>query len=113
MRPWLYAVYFLFALILSLVISQLDFVATFITVALSLAALILWRYKRPQDFAIQGYLPRVFVAVTFVIVFFAGFLVLRKTQPMNYRANDLAALAFLSLFLALYFGAAAWKKRIP
>jgi len=112
MQRRLYAIYLLYALTISYVISQLGFLATLITVALTVPAVILWRNKRPQDFTVQNYLLRVFVACMYALVFFAGYLILRKTQPMNYRANNLAAIGVASFLLAIYFGTTG-KKTTP
>jgi hypothetical protein len=49
--------------------------------------------NRPQDFFITNHTPRLFIIVMWALVFFAGYLVIRKVQPTNYRAYNLAALA--------------------
>jgi hypothetical protein len=102
MRPWLYAVYFLHALVFASVISQFDFLATSVAAILSVLGVILWVKKRPSDFVLRNYLPRVLVASTYALVFFLGFLLLRILQPTNYRRNGLAAIGIASALLAIY-----------
>lgn len=110
MRPWLYTAYFLHALIFSFIISQFDFVATAAAVVLTVFGAILWRKKRPNDFIVRNYMPRVLVSSTYALVSFAGFFLLRDLQPMNYRRNDLAGLAILSALLAIYFATVGRKS---
>ena len=109
MRPWLYTAYFLHALIFSFIISQFDFVATTIAAIFTVLGAILWRRKRPNDFVVHSYLPRVLVASTYTVVSFVGFFLLRELQPMNYRRNDLAALGIFSALLAIYFATVGGK----
>jgi hypothetical protein len=108
---WLYASYSLFAVIAAYVISQLGFLATLVTVALMLSVVLLWRKRRPHDFTIANYLPRVFLSLMYALVFFTSYLIMRKTQPTNYRVHNLAAIAILSVLLAVYFGSIGRKSR--
>jgi hypothetical protein len=107
----MYANYFLFAVITAYVISQLGFLATLITIALMLAAIPPWRKRRPQDFKMANYLPRVFISLMYALVFFTSYLIVRTTQPTNYRAENLAALAIVSVLLAIFFGSIGRKSR--
>jgi hypothetical protein len=109
MRPWLYTAYFLHAPIFSIIISQFDFVATTIAVIFTVLGVILWRRKRPSDFIVRNYLPRVLVSSTYALLLFAGFLLLRKLQPLNYRRNGLAALGIFTALLAIYFATVGRK----
>jgi hypothetical protein len=81
------------ALITSYSLSELGLVATLVSVGLLLCGMLVWRGSRPQDFLIVNYLPRLFITVMWTVVFFIGYLVVRRVQPTNYRAYDLAALA--------------------
>jgi membrane protein DedA with SNARE-associated domain len=103
-RARLFAGYFLFAVISAYVISQLGFLGTVIAVVLMLSAILLWRKRRREDFKIASYLHRVFISLMCALVFFTSYLIVRATQPSNYRAEDLAALAVLGILLASYFG---------
>jgi hypothetical protein len=47
------------------------------------------------------------------IVFFVAYLVVRRVQPTNYRAYDLAALAIWFAFMAYSFWARNGFKRSP
>jgi uncharacterized membrane protein len=102
MRPWLYLIYLLHALFFAFVISQFGFLATSVAAILTVLGVILWIKKRPSDFVVHNYLPRVFVASTYALAFFAGFLLLQKLQPMNYRKNDLAAVGIVAALLGIY-----------
>ena len=82
-----------------------------ITAALLMSGMVLWIKKRPQDLQIPSYWRRVFIALMYAILYLGGYFLLRKVQPTNYRANDLAALAILSFFLAIYFATAGKKSR--
>lgn len=106
----LYAICFLVAVISSYVISQLGLIATCINVVLVLSGVLAWKNKRPQDFILTSHLPRVFIGLMWAFVFFAGYLIVRKVQPMNYRVHNLAALAIFSALLAIYFGSIGHKK---
>lgn len=110
-RIWLYAGYFLFAVISAYVISQLGFLGTVIAVVLMLSAVLLWRKGRPQDFKTVSYLQRAVISLLFALVFFTSYLIVRATQPSNYRAEDLAALAVLGILLATYFGWSGRERR--
>ena len=112
MRPWLYGVYFFHAVGFSVVISQAGFLPTLVAVALTVLGVILWRRKCPHDFAIRSYVPRVLVALTYALVFFVSFQFWRKTQPMNYRVNDLAALGVVCLLLAIYSATIGRRRKV-
>ena len=103
MRPRLYTVYFLHALIFAFVISQFDFLAASLVALFSALGAILWRRKRPGDFVVRNYLPRVLVASTYALVFLAAFFLQRYFQPMNYRRDVLAAVSIFAALLAAYF----------
>jgi hypothetical protein len=111
MRPSFYALYFLHAVVFSAVISQTGFLPTLIAAVVTVLGLVVWRINRPQDFVVRGSLPPVLVALTYGLVFFAGFRLMRKIQPMNYRANDLAGLSVVCLLLAIY--SATIRRRNP
>jgi hypothetical protein len=98
-----YVSYSLFAAVTSYVISQLGFLATFINAAIIVSVVLLWRKKRPQDFTFVNLSPRVSVTLMCALVFFVSYLIVRKTQPENYRLEHLAALVVFSVLLALYF----------
>ena len=106
-----YASYALFAVVTSYVISQLAFIATFITAAIMVSGVLLWRKNRPQDFTFGNHSPRTFVTLTCAFVFIVSYLIVRKTQPANYRVEHLASLAVFSVLLALYFASIGTKKR--
>jgi hypothetical protein len=106
-----YISYALFAVVTSYVISQLGFLAMLITASIMVSGVLLWRKKRPQDFTFVNHLPRVFATLTFALVFVASYLIVRETQPTNYRVEHLAALAAFSVLLALYFALISVKKR--
>lgn len=112
MRLSFYVLYFLHAVVFSTVISQTGFLLTLIAVVVTVLGLVVWRRNRPDDFVVRGPLPRVLVALTYALVFFAGFQLLRKVQPMNYRANDLAVLSGMCLLLAIY-SATVRQRRKP
>ena len=99
----IYAGYFLFAVISAYVISQSGPFATAITISAMLLAILLWRKKRRQDFRIANYLARVFISLFFAFVFSAAFVIVRAKQPENYRTENLAGLAIVSVVLAGYF----------
>jgi uncharacterized membrane protein YbhN (UPF0104 family) len=109
---WIYANYFLFAAITAYVISQFGFLATLITVSLLLSAILFWRKRRPQDFRMASYLSRVFISLMYALLFFTSYLIVRATQPANYRAEHLAILAIVSVILAIYFGSIGRKSRL-
>jgi hypothetical protein len=52
-----------------------------------LAAILPWRKRRPQDFKMANYLPSVFISLMYALVFFTSYLIVRATQPTNYRAE--------------------------
>jgi NADH:ubiquinone oxidoreductase subunit H len=79
--------------------------------ALITSGMLLWRKKRPQDLVIASYWTRVLIALMYVLLFLGGYLLVRRIQPTNYRANDLAALAIVSLLLAIYFAVAGKESR--
>ena len=108
MNPWLYPAYFLFAVIMAYANSQLGFFGAAVVVLLMLTGILFWKKRRPQDFKITKYL-RVFLTLMFGLVFLSSYFVVRAIQPANYRAENLAGLAALSLFLAVYFG--YWYKQ--
>jgi hypothetical protein len=108
---WIYASYFLFAVITAYVVSQFGLIATLIAVSLMLSGILLWRKRRPQDFQMANYLPPVFSSLVYALVFFTSYLIARATQPTNYRAETLAALAIVSVLLAIYFGFIGRKSR--
>jgi hypothetical protein len=89
----LYTICFLGAVISSYSLSELGLFVTLITVGLFLCAILAWRGTRPQDFVIANYVPRLFISVMWALVFFVSYLIVRRVQPTNYRAYDLAALA--------------------
>jgi hypothetical protein len=89
----LYTICFLGAVISSYSLSELGLFVTLITVGLFLCAILAWRGTRPQDFVIANYGPRLFISVMWALVFFVSYLIVRRVQPTNYRAYDLAALA--------------------
>ena len=89
----LYTICFLGALISSYSLSELDLFVTLITVGLLLCGILVWRGKRPQDFVIANHLPRLFISVMWALVFCVSYLIIRRVQPTNYRAYNLAALA--------------------
>jgi hypothetical protein len=107
----LFAIYLLLALVIGYAISQTNLIGTVIAAALSTSGILLWRKKRPEDLVIANYWIRVLIALMYSIVFLGGYLVVRKFQPANYKANDLAALAILSFLLAIYFAVAGDKSR--
>jgi hypothetical protein len=109
---WPFVIYFLFAAICAFAISQWGLLATLITVGLSLSGVLLWRRRRPQDFVIKDYRPRVLVSLMYAVVFFSAYLIVRRTQPTNYRGYNLLALAVLSILLAVYFSSTG-RKRVP
>jgi hypothetical protein len=112
MRPSFYALCFLHAVVFSAVISQTGFLPTLIAAVVTVLGLVVWRRNRPQDFVVRSSLPPVLVALTYGLVFFAGFRrLMRKIQPMNYRANDLAVLSVVCLLLAIY--SATIRRRNP
>jgi hypothetical protein len=106
----LYTVCFLGAVITSYSLSQLRHLVTMVIVGLLFGSVLAWRGARPQDFAIKNYLPRLFISVMWSFVFFASYLVVRKVQPTNYRAFDLAALGIWFALMACYFGLKAASK---
>jgi hypothetical protein len=106
----LYAICFLVAVISSYAISQLGLIATCTNVVLVLAGVLAWKNKRPRDFILTSDWPRVFIGLMWAFVFFAGYLIVRKVQPMNYRAHNLAALAIFSALLAICFGSIGRKN---
>ena len=108
----LFAIYLLLGLVIGYVESQTSFLGTLITAALLMSGMVLWIKKRPQDLQIPSYWTRVFIALMYAILYLGGYFLLRKVQPTNYRANDLAALAILSLLLAIYFALAGKKSRL-
>jgi cytochrome bd-type quinol oxidase subunit 1 len=97
----LFAIYLLLGLIIGYVTSQTNLIGTATAAALITSGMLRWRKKRPADLAIATYWRRVLIALMYLLIFLGGYLVVRKSQPTNYRANDLAALAILSLLLAL------------
>jgi uncharacterized membrane protein YgaE (UPF0421/DUF939 family) len=105
-----YAIYFLVAVIFAYVTSQSGLLATVIAIALTLSGILLWRKKCPHDFVTPSYYIRVFVSVMYAVIFLFSFLIVRKTQATNYRANNLAALAIFFLLLAIYFGFVGRRK---
>jgi hypothetical protein len=109
-RP-VYGICVLFAVICSYVLSQLGFLATLVTIGLSLCGLLVWRKTRPQDFIVKDYLTRVFTALTWVLVFSVSYFIVRMFQPTNYRIHNLASMVIFSALLALYFGAIGWTRR--
>jgi hypothetical protein len=88
-----YTIYFLVAVICSYSLSELRLFVTLVTVGLLVCALFVWRANRPQDFFITNHMPRLFISAMWALVFFVGYLAVRKVQPTNYRAYNLAALA--------------------
>jgi hypothetical protein len=107
----LFAIYLLLGLVIGYVISQTNLIGTVIAAALITSGILLWRKKRPADLVIANYWIRVLIALMYSIVFLGGYLLVRKSQPANYKANDLAALAILSFLLAIYFAVAGDKSR--
>ena len=107
----LFAIYLLLGLIIGYVISQMNLLGTVITAALITSGMVFWSKKRPQDLLIASYWTRVFIALMYAILYLGGYFLLRKIQPTNYRANDLAALTIVSLLLAIYFAVAGKKSR--
>jgi len=103
MNPWLYPAYFLFAVIMAYANSQFGFFEAAVVVLLMLSAILCWKKRRPQDFKITKHI-RVFLIPMFGLVFLTSYFLVRAIQPANYRAENLAGLAALSLFLAIYFG---------
>jgi hypothetical protein len=89
----LYAIYFLVAVASSYSLSELGLLVTLVTVGLLAGAMLVWKRKRPQDFLIANHMPRIFISLMLAFVFFVGYLIVRKVQPTNYRAYNLAALA--------------------
>lgn len=89
----LYAIYCLVAVISSYSLSELGLFVTLVTVGLLVCATLVWKRKRPQDFLFANHMPRIFISLMCAFVFFVGYLVVRKVQPTNYRAYNLAALA--------------------
>jgi Ni,Fe-hydrogenase I cytochrome b subunit len=108
----LFGIYLLLGLVLGYVDSQTSFLGMVITAALIASGVVLWNKKRPQDLQIPSHWTRVFIALMYAILYLGGYFLLRKVQPTNYRANDLAALAILSLLLAIYFALAGKKSRL-
>jgi hypothetical protein len=104
--------YSLFAVVISYVISQLAFIAMLVTAAIMVSGVLLWRKNRPQDFTFVNHSPRIFVTLTCALVFIGSYLIVRKTQPANYRVEHLATLAVFSVLLALYFGSIGLKRRL-
>jgi hypothetical protein len=105
-RRLLYAICFLGAVVSSYSLSELGLFVTLITAGLLLCGILVRRGKRPQDFIIANYLPRLFISVMWALVFFVSYLIVRRVQPANYRAYNLAA-------LAMWFGVVAyllWTK---
>ena len=111
MRRTLYVVLSLFAVVLSYSLSQCSFVTTLIYLALSLWGILVWRSRRPKEFFITNYLSQALVALTWALIFFASYVIVRRAQPANYRVEHLAAAWILSAALALYFGSAGILRR--
>src|SRR5215470_7468924 len=111
MRCTLYVVLSLLVVILSYSLSQWNFLATFIYLALSLCGILAWRSSRPQDFLIANYLSHALIALTWALIFFASYVLVRKFQPANYRVRLLVEAWILSAALALYFGSAGIIRR--
>jgi hypothetical protein len=88
-----YTIYFLVAVFSSYSLSELGLFVTLVTVGLLVCAMLVWRANRPQDFFITDHMPRLFISAMWALVFFVGYLAVRKVQPTNYRAYNLAALA--------------------
>jgi hypothetical protein len=112
-RGLIYTICFLGAVLSSYSLSQLGIFLTLITVGLLLCGIMVWRGRRPQDFVLASYLPRLFISTMWAIVFFVAYLVVRRVQPTNYRAYDLAALAIWFAFMAYSFWARNGFKRSP
>jgi len=87
----LYAIYFLVAVASSYGLSELGLLVTLLTVGLLVGAMLVWKRKRPQDFLIANHMPRIFISLMWAFVFFVGYLIVRKVQPTNYRAYNLAS----------------------
>jgi hypothetical protein len=107
----LFAIYLLLGLVIGYVISQTNLIGTVIAAALITSGILLWRKNRPEDLVIANYWIRVLIALMYSIFFLGGYLLVRKSQPANYKTNDLAALAVLSFLLAIYFAVAGDKSR--
>jgi hypothetical protein len=110
-RRRLFAIYLLMGLVIGYVTSQTNLIGTVIAAALITSGILLWRKKRPEDLVIATYWIRVLIALMYSLVFLGGYLLVRESQPANYKANDLAALAVLSFLLAIYFAVAGDKSR--
>ena len=103
----LYTICFLCAVITSYSLSQLGLLATLIVSGFLFCGILVWKDRRPKDFVIANYATRVFVSLIFALVFFVSYVVVRKVQPANHRAYNLAALA---IWFAL-LGHRLWIKR--
>lgn len=112
-RNWLLnSVFFIFALITTYVQSQLDLTATIVEVTIAVLGVLIWRKKRPHDFTVASSASRVFICLSWALIFFGSYLILRTTQPENYRLPGLVALGILCLLLAAYFGSIGKKHWI-
>jgi hypothetical protein len=111
-RGLIYTICFLGAVLSSYSLSQLGIFLTLIAVGLLLCGIMVWRGRRPQDFVIENYLPRLFISTMWAIVFFVAYLVVRRVQPTNYRAYDLAALGIWFAFMAYSFWGQEWLQKI-
>ena len=100
----LYAVFFSFAAITSYIVSQFGLTATCTEVVLAVSGVLVWRTRRPQDVTIESNSQRVFICVIWGLIFLGAYLILRATQPANYRLQGLVVLGTVSLLLASYFG---------
>jgi len=102
----LYTICFLGAVISSYSFSELGLFVTPVIAGLLLCGMLVWRLKRPQDFLIANYLPRLFISAMWAFVFFVSYLVVRKVQPTNHRAYNLAALGIWFALMAY----SLWSK---